>query len=172
MLVYTKEQIDFMRENYPGKTNKELAELVNQNFGTSYTTNQIKDCKRNRKMTSDNYAPKLFKGDKPKNVKEIGSERLQKDGYMYVKVSEGDRWITKHKYLFEKNVRKLNKGEIVIFLNGDKTDFSLDNLAAVTRGELAQLNKLGYIQSDREITIAGLNIIRIRERIGRDERNT
>ncbi|UDM70695.1 HNH endonuclease signature motif containing protein [Vagococcus fluvialis] len=169
MLVYTKEQIDFMRENYSGKTNRELADLVNKKFGTTYTANQIKNCKRNRKITSDSYESKLFKGDKPSNVKKIGSERLQKDGYVYVKVSEGERWITKHKYLFEKHVRKLNKGEIVIFLNGDKTDFSIDNLAAVTRGELAQLNKLGYIQSDREFAIAGLNIIRIKDRLKGDE---
>lgn len=158
-----------MRENYIGKTNRELAEMINSKFGTTYTANQIKNCKRNRKITSDSYEAKLFKGDKPVNVKEIGSERLQKDGYVYVKVPDNKRWITKHKYLFEKHIRKLNKGEIVIFLNGDKTNFELDNLAAITRGELAQLNKLGYIQSDRELAIAGLNIIRIKEKLKDDE---
>lgn len=118
----------------------------------------------------DNSIKTRFKsGVKHPRYKPVGYERIDSDGYTYIKVANPSKWITKHKYLFEKNVRKLNKGEIVIFLNGDKTDFDLDNLAAVTRGELAQLNKLGYIKSDRELAIAGLNIIRIKDKLKGDK---
>ncbi|MFI3604998.1 HNH endonuclease signature motif containing protein [Vagococcus fluvialis] len=192
MKLFSEEQINFILENYIGVGNKELTKKVNQEFESSFSIEQIKTFKSYRKLNSGitsefkkgnvpynkgmkrgsfgNMKKTQFKkGQKPLNKREVGSERVSPDGYTQIKVANPSKWMAKHKYLFEKNVRKLNKGEIVIFLNGDKTDFDLDNLAAVTRGELAQLNKLGYIQSDRELAIAGLNIIRIKDKLKGDE---
>lgn len=164
MKLFNSEQADFIKNNYKGINNEALTKLVNEKFGSDFSVKQIKSFKRYRKL--DSGLPGGFKkGEKSINKHPVGSERISPDGYTRIKVANPSRWINKHKYLYEKNIRKLNKGELVIFLNGDKTDFSLENLAAVTRGELAQLNKLGFIQSDREFAIAGLNIIRIKDKL-------
>ena len=108
--AYTKEQSDFIYENYKGIGNKELAEMFNKKFGTKKTSQQISSWKANRKLDSGlrGYFPKghvpinkgtkgMFnvggnktsfkKGQRPANYKPVGYERIdKKDGYIYIKV--------------------------------------------------------------------------------------
>ena len=50
--TYPFEILEFIRENAPGMYNRDLAELVNKTFGTSYTPLQIKAFKKNHHMLS------------------------------------------------------------------------------------------------------------------------
>ena len=45
--LFSDEQIAYLREITPGRYNKPITELLNEKFGTSYTEDQVKNC-RNR----------------------------------------------------------------------------------------------------------------------------
>jgi len=50
---YTGKQIDFIKNNCKGKTTYELTEMLNNQFNTDLTRNQVIACMKNRKITSD-----------------------------------------------------------------------------------------------------------------------
>lgn len=87
----------------------------------------------------------------------IGSERINKDGAVEVKVAER-RWLTKHRYLWEQKNGPVPKGHVIMFANGNKEDFSEENLLLVTRAQLMVLNKNKLILNDTELTKTGLVI--------------
>lgn len=51
-IIYTGEMHTFIQANYKGLTSRELAEKVNAEFGTAFTTKQMQTYKKNRKMKS------------------------------------------------------------------------------------------------------------------------
>lgn len=87
--------------------------------------------------------------------KPIGSERVNKDGYVAIKVAERE-WRPKHQYLWEKENGKIPKGHVVIFGNRDKRDFRLENLLLVSRKQLVVINKFNLIFDDEELTRTGI----------------
>lgn len=116
----TKEQDEFIRENYKGLYNKDLTDLVNEQFGTKFTVEQIKAYKARNKLNSgvgghfekghepfnkglkqeDYMSPEAIKkskttrfqkGERPPNWEPIGYERITRDGYIEVKVRDGHK---------------------------------------------------------------------------------
>lgn len=95
------------------------------------------------------------KGQKPATVRPIGSERVDKDGIIQIKANE-TKWMSKHKYIWESENGPVPNGHVVIFANGDKRDFSLDNLVCVSRRQLVMINKNKLITKDEELTKTGV----------------
>lgn len=96
------------------------------------------------------------KGQKPKTTRIIGSERIDKrDGTIQVKVSDR-KWVSKQRCLWEEKNGKIPKGHVVIFANGDKRDFSEENLICVSRQQLMVLNKQKLITGDAGLTKSGV----------------
>lgn len=91
-------------------------------------------------------------GNLPHNTRELYSERTNKDGLIEIKV-DTNKWISKHRYVWEQyNNRKVPKGKVVIFLDGNKTNFEIDNLKLISRGALLILNrKYRHILKDKEL---------------------
>ena len=92
------------------------------------------------------------KGNKPANYRPVGSERLNVDGYIEVKVGEGQRWRHKQLVVWERMNGKVPEGYIVSFKDGNRQNCELDNLYLTTRAE--QLRKNGvhsYPDDVREI---------------------
>jgi len=85
----------------------------------------------------------------------IGSERVERDGYIVMKVADR-KWQQKHRYLWERDNGKIPKGHVVIFGNGNKRDFRPENLILVTRNQLATINKFSLIFEDEELTRSGI----------------
>lgn len=85
-------------------------------------------------------------GGKPN--KAVGSERMGKDGYVIVKVKEWpdvpqtkDNWRFKHHVVWEEaNGEPLPEGWTVFFADKDKRNFDPDNLVALPRKYIGQLN--------------------------------
>ena len=100
-------------------------------------------------------------GGKPS--KPVGSERLGKDGYLMVKVKEWpdkpctkDNWRFKHHIVWEQaNGRPVPEGWAVLFADRDKRNFDPDNLVALPRKYIAQLNNDNLPSySDRDTLLA------------------
>lgn len=75
-------------------------------------------------------ATRFVKGQVPMNIKEIGYERVNVDGYVEVKTEKG--FVLKHRMIWEKHNGPIPKGHIVRFKNGNKLDIRIENLELVT----------------------------------------
>lgn len=74
----------------------------------------------------------------------IGTERINKDGYLERKINDGmplqKRWRAVHLLVWEAANGPLPAGHAVVFKDGDKTHIALDNLECITRAELMRRN--------------------------------
>lgn len=185
---YTDDIIDFLREIAPVKTYKEIAEIFNKKYDLGMTVDKLSSLLSRKKINTGtlgrfkkNYIPwnkgkkgymganrtSFKKGHKPKNWRPVGSERIDTEGYTLIKVSnEGCKhkmWALKHRIVWEQHhKKKIPRGSVIIFADGDRSNLSIDNLICVTREELKVLNKCRLISSVPELTKTGLNIAKIK----------
>ena len=184
-MKYTDEMKQFILDNYKGRYNQELADLFNQKFNTNITSRTIKSYKANNKLNSGlsgkfrkgqaphNKGKKMpkevyekvkhtmfAKGNVPPNHRPVGSERISKDGYIEVKVAEPNKWRLKQRVVYEEAKGKIPEGCPIIFLDGNKKNFDIDNLRCVTRSELLYLNCNG-LNNSNEITETGILMARL-----------
>lgn len=184
-MKYTDEMKQFILDNYKGRYNQELADLFNQKFNTNITSRTIKSYKANNKLNSGlsgkfrkgqaphNKGKKMpkevyekvkhtmfAKGSVPPNHRPVGSERISKDGYIEVKVAEPNKWRLKQRVVYEEAKGKIPEGCPIIFLDGNKRNFDIDNLRCITRSELLYLNCNG-LNNSNEITETGILMARL-----------
>lgn len=188
---YTNEEEHFLINNVKGITLKELTKKFNEKFNLNISEISIENKKRALKLKSGivggqfkkghkafnkgkkwkEYLTKeqqekakttLFKkGNVPANHREIGSERINVDGYIEIKVGEPRKWRLKHKVIYEEYYGAIPKGYNVIFADGNKMNLSINNLLLVSDSELLIMNRNKLIYQDNELTKAGLNIAKV-----------
>lgn len=83
------------------------------------------------------------KGNVPKTHREIGSERINRDGYIEIKVAEPNKWKLKHRFVWESKNEKIPSNCIVIFKDNDKLNTDIENLMMITKAENIVMNKSG-----------------------------
>lgn len=105
------------------------------------------------------------KGNRPWHTRELYSERLDKDGYTIIKIAEPNKWMRKHRWVWEQKYGEISKGSVIIFADGNKENLNLDNLICVTRNELKILNQCRLMSSVPELTKTGLNIAKIKAKL-------
>ena len=179
--IFSKEEIQFILDNYKGIGNKELCDRLNEKFKTNHSLNRVKRFKYNHKLNSGltgrfkkghttfnkglkqtdfmsdeaierTKKTRFKKGLKSHNKKPLGSERIcTKDGYIIVKVGEPDAWKHKHRVVWEKVNGPIPKGHKIVFLDGDKNNISIDNLKIVSSGALAIVNRHIGLSDDEQL---------------------
>ena len=184
--LFTEEQEAFLQANYKGISNKDLHRLLTTEFAVDVTVNQVKAFKQRNKldsglkgtegipppnrgkrmteyMTPDaierTKATRFQKGNKPATWLPVGSERVDaKDGYVLIKTKEPNVYEHKHRVIWEREHGLIPDGHNVIFLNGDRTDLRLENLALISKATHALINKNGLRYKDPELTKTGIII--------------
>ena len=173
----------YLKEICFGKSHKEIALLMTDKFSFSFRPSQIKSAikryglktgrtgrfekghvpfnKGTKGLTGANKTS-FKKGNVPHTLLPIGSESVTRDGYTIVKVSDkgkrNDCWRPKQRLVWEKHYGPVPDGHAVVFGDGDKTNFSLDNLILVSRSQLSVMNTKKLIQNDAELTRAGAHV--------------
>lgn len=104
------------------------------------------------------------KGQLPAGTREIGEERKQKDGAIYVKVGINE-WKPKNRIVWEKNNGPIPEGHIIIFLDGNTENCNIENLAMVSRAENQMLNRRRLRSENPEITKTGINIAKVKMKV-------
>jgi hypothetical protein len=97
------------------------------------------------------------------------------DGYVVIKFSDrknrgNKNWRRKHAIIWEKAHGKIPPGHVVIFADGDRLNFDLDNLLLVSRGEHGVMNRWGLRSGHGELTRAGLAVADIKMAIAERKR--
>lgn len=182
---------DYILNNYLGVTTKELAAMIKRDLGIDVEPKRIQYFKKNRRLTSGvntkfkkgnvpwvagksgmcnigGNKTSFKKGVRPHNDKPLGSEKIIKGGYIYVKVDDRlhlkacERWKSKHQLIWEKHYkRKVPKGHFVIFADGNKRNFDINNLVLVSNKEMMYLNRHHLIYNDCELTKSGVLVARV-----------
>lgn len=182
-MVYTEKMKKFIQETQYGINRKELTRRFNEKFNTTLSDSAIKafclkhglvngikkafskgcvPSNKGKKVSNETYEKMkktMFKaGHVPFNFREIGSERINKDGYIEIKVEGQKEWPLKHKYIFEKAHGKVPKGHCIFFLDQNRLNCELSNLKLIPRSTLAILNKSNKLTKDADLNIALINI--------------
>lgn len=121
------------------------------------------------------------KGNIPNTRRPIGTITKARDGYLWIKVGEaGDKKFRSGWEQLQRHVWKQHNGEIpddamIIFLDGNKENCDINNLALVTRAEHIEMIRSGLRFKDSELTAAGIGVARLRTRtreLGRESNDT
>ena len=159
-MIYTQEEQDFFREFVPGHTYKEIQAEFCKRFNKPITLSQVKGyLKRNGLKNGVN--GRFKKGNIPQNHKPLGTERLDRDGYVEIKISDPNKWQLKHRYLWEKENGKVPKGMVLIFKDNNKLNVCLDNLILISRAENMKINSRGDSAFTGQAKETAVNLIRL-----------
>lgn len=184
--LYPKRVKEFIEKNHVGVGRHEMAELLNKEFGTHYTYKQIKTYYQNHCIKSGldyrfkkgqvppNKGRKGYcspgsekgwfkKGNTPMNHKPVGTEVIQGYGYTWVKIAEPNIWVPKHRLIWEEEHGEIPEGSIIIFLDGNKQNITLENLALVTKAESLELTRSDLRSENAAFTETGILIVKVKK---------
>ena len=186
-MKYTAEMIDFLKSFKGEKTLKELATLLKEKYGVE-TININYFRKYLRKLNVDykyeKYNVGCFKrgfsawnkgvktGVKPRRYdkngdviwleKPIGSERVEKKGYTLVKIKVPNTWEYKQRVIWKEIHGEIPTNHVIIFADGNKSNFDIDNLICISKNELRQLNRYKLKKDDADLTKVGIGIVKLK----------
>lgn len=158
----TNEQREWFRENCRGKNYRQIAEAFTERFDIEMSAVRVKSfMQRNHLRTGlpqrfqlghipynkgkhMKPPPNVFKpGNIPHNHLPVGTERVQKHGYLYVKIAEPNIWRPKSVLFYEAAFGPVPEGYHVVFADRDIRNFNIWNLKAVPVSEISTINRLG-----------------------------
>lgn len=183
---YSAEEHEFLREFIPGHHHKEIVDAFNSKFAYQITLSKVISYIGNHKLNTGfngrfekgnipankgvhtpsvgRMAETQFKpGHLPHNTKPIGYERVNKKGYIEVKVrirpsKELRNFVPKHRLIWEEANGPIPKGYNVIFLDGNKRNFAIENLALISKSENLALTRQSLRNENAEFTKTGIVI--------------
>lgn len=184
---YTAEEKEFMKEYVPGHSYAEIQREFIKRFGWEITIGQVNSYIGNHHLNTgrtgcfekghipDNKGKKMpeevyekvkhtmfKKGQVPSGYRPVGSERINKDGYIEIKVKDPRTWKLKHRVVWETAHGKIPKDSIVIFKDGDKQNTSLDNLLMIKKSVNATLNHTGLAKYTGEAKETAVKIAELK----------
>lgn len=193
---YSEENVKFLVENVKGISHKELTKRFNDRFNTNLSESALANMKRKlnltndidtkfkkgqtswnkgRKMSTEQYEKckrTMFQKGNSSNARPVGDERIDIDGYTYIKVKQPNKWVLKHRWLYEKAKGKIPKGYNLIFADGNKQNLNLDNLILVSNSELFIINQKGLYKQDKELTKSGAMVAKVLDKVNKRRRDT
>lgn len=108
-------------------------------------------------------------GHTPSNTLQVGTIVKNGEGYLLRKKQmEGkqwERWEMLHRAVWEEHHGKIPDGMMVTFKDGNKENCTIDNLELITRAENSALTSRGFRTEDPDLTMAGLTVIRIDQKM-------
>lgn len=164
----------WLLDNYKYYTNQLLTAKLNEMFNVRATVNAIEHklsrlgIKRTADEIKSNYGKygkrarasesQFKKGQPSVRRKPIGYERHTKEGYVRVKVADPNVFEAKHRYIWRQHYGEIPEGHVIIFVNGDKNDYRIENLACVSRSDNCYINKLGIANKEHMDDIGNVKI--------------
>lgn len=189
--VYCEEEIAYLREISPGRSNKEITRMFNEKFNLNLGEKAIATTRKRYGIKTGNDGrfkkgnvpwnkgkkgvniggkeTQFKKGHIPANHRPVGSERITIDGYIEIKVAEPNKWRPKHQVIWEKHNGPIPDGHVVIFGDGNKQNLSIDNLILVSRKQLLGLNRYNLIQNHADLTKIATRIVDLKYKISERE---
>lgn len=145
----------YQKENEPGNKGKKLEEYITDPDRVEWIRQRISQTQ-------------YKKGDRPVNELPVGAVVVNSDGYkLRKKQMEGtlwERWEFLHRAVWRENFGPIPDGMVVSFRDSDRLNCSPENLMLITKAENVELTRKKYRSQDPELTDAGLNVIRLKQK--------
>lgn len=132
---YSYESI--MREDHPGRKHLILKGNIPKNKGKKQVEYMTQEAIDRTKAT------RFKKGTVPPNYRPLGSERIDRDGYILIKVREGLRgWDLKHRIIWIEKNGPIPEGHNIQFKDGNPLNCKLDNLYMISKSDQMSQNTI------------------------------
>lgn len=185
-IIWTIEEKEYLKKIVKGKHHKEITELMNERFERTFTQDQVKAA-INRYKLNTGFSGRFEKGNVPINKgtkgmskansgsfkkgqeainrREVGSERINIYGYIEIKIAEPNIWALKHKLIWEQHYGPIEKGNLILFADSNRTNVDIKNLILVSNKQLLMMNRKKLIKDDADLTKTGLIIAELYQKI-------
>ena len=91
-------------------------------------------------------------GEKPRNWHPIGYEHIASDGYLQRKVSDtGSKrrdYVAVHRLIWTQHYGPVPEGHHIVFRDGDRTNFDIDNLECISQAESMRRNSVHNLPAE------------------------
>lgn len=172
--LLTKDQAEFVKDAYKKMPIPDVTSALNKHFGTEFGENQIEAYINNHGLKSGrtgqfkkgskpwNTGTKgqgltkansgaFKKGNVPARTRPMFAERKNKDKLTEIKVpiphpgkKTETQFMPKQRWIYEQHFGPIPPGYVVSFRDGNRENFSPDNLMLLSRAELIKLNQNNY----------------------------
>lgn len=111
---------------------------------------------KNKPLSPEMYErlkPTMFKkGNEPSNTKYNGHERVSVDGYTEIRIQKGT-YVLKHRYIWEQSHGQIPEGYILVFIDKNPQNITVENLELITRKENMLRNSIQRYPVELKSTI-------------------
>lgn len=137
--TYTSGQNDFIRQYGAQMPTKQLCAAINKKFGCSHTEQSVRTHTKKLGITKTKETIRQSR----KHDETIGSVRIV-NGFRYIKITNRfdnfyQNWMPLHRRVWEQIHGKIPNDHRVIFLDGNKFNCHIDNLACVSNKIMARM---------------------------------
>ena len=160
---WSKEEIEFLKKIASGNSYCKIQEMFNKKFVLNISLSQISSVlkrygikngvsaklkkgripwNKNTKGLTKANRMSFKKGHTPFNQLPVGTKKIKKDGYIWVKVADPKKWKQEHKLIWEEERGKVPSNCVIAFKDGNRLNTKIENLMLVKRSELAIMNHL------------------------------
>ena len=143
--LFNEEEKQYIFENVKGKFAIDFLEEFNKKFNRNITMAQLNGYKGRHKL-------KCYRRLSPSQKKSLGYEYKDKNGDWKIKIKEPGGYMQKSRYVYEKYKGKIPNDCLVIFADGNKDNFDLDNLILVSKKEFFVMVTHGLNFKDKDLT--------------------
>ena len=168
--TYTEAELEWVKTHIGEcKNSLELTEKFNSVFEQKRTLQAIKGMK-NYRFPNHHYG---HSGGKKKGkgfsvtARPVGSERVV-GGYTYIKIGNKpisknfttsdirENWVQKQRYIYETQRGKIPPKHTVVFLDGNRENFDIENLYCVHRRIIVTMGRNGWWSDNPQITLTAI----------------
>ena len=161
-----RELKEYLLKHACKKTVRELTPLVNKEFNETYSMLEL------QKYLFRNRIPYKYENINKSHcmsAMQIGEEVQTTEGRVKIKLAN-NIWQYKQRYIYEQYYKvKLTDNDFIVFLDGDKNNFNIDNLYRITRYEGAHLANIYSFRNvevkDPEMAKLGIAIAKLQVKI-------
>ena len=92
------------------------------------------------------------KGNLPHNTRNEGETRLNKEGYLLVKIAH-KKWVRKHYLIWEEVNGKVPKGHVLRLKDNNRDNYDISNIELISRADNMRLNTMHRFPEELKQTI-------------------
>lgn len=157
---YSKEELAFIKANCT-LNERILAQKMEVYFNKPFNPHALKVLRVKRQWLTG----RSGRFEKGENLKPIGFERYCENAKCWLIKASIKRYERKSHYLWRKASRKIPRGHIIDYKDGNSRNCTLENLELISRVEMAWRKKLQYHQLNDEIKPTFSAFVKLKEGI-------
>ncbi len=184
--VFTLAQIKFIEKAYQKNEVSIVTEMVNKKYNTCFAKSQIVRIIKNRGITcprtgqfkkggttwnkgtkglTKSNRTSYKKGCIPVNHREVGSQRINNDGYIEIKVAEPRVWKLLQRHVWEQHNGQLLPNINIRFKDSNPFNCAIENLEPVDKYLHLKLNLCNYKNMPEEVKPVAMNVAKLETKI-------